>query len=126
MYYQSREVPFNVLQGKTLVNIEGAEKDSGEIIFTCSDGEQYKMYHEQDCCEQVYIEDICGDVNCLIGNPILKAEEASNSDEPPLYEYDSYTWTYYNLATIKGYVTIRWYGSSNGYYSEEVTLEKIN
>lgn len=118
----------NELLGKTLIEIEGAEADSEEIIFTCNDGTRYMMYHEQDCCEWVRIIDICGNINDLIGSPITMAEDVSNlcEENEPLSKYDvSYTWTWYKLATLKGYVTIRWYGESNGYYSEDVDFIQL-
>jgi hypothetical protein len=70
----------------------------------------------------VSIEDIVGDLDDLIGAPLLRSEERTQDD--PSREYDSGTWTFYEFATIKGSVTIRWYGSSNGYYSESVSFEE--
>lgn len=125
MSYWNTHVPFETLVGKTLQNVE---ESRDEIKFIVSDDESYKLFHYQDCCENVYIESIDGDLNDLIGTPILMAEEVSNRDidAGPLSEWeDSYTWTFYKLATIKGYVTIRFYGSSNGYYSESVDFIKI-
>lgn len=116
------------LLGKTLTNVERI--DDEEIIFTTTEGEKYKMFHSQDCCEMVYIDDIEGDLQSLVGNPILVAEEVSSDPDLPgkdgtTGDYgDSYTWTFYKLATIKGHVDIRWYGQSNGYYSEEVDFAK--
>jgi hypothetical protein len=80
------------------------------------------MYHSQDCCESVYLYDIIGDLEDLIGSPILKASEESNNDdiEGTQTSDDSHTWTFYHFATMKGYVTLRWLGESNGYYSEGV------
>lgn len=92
------------------------------IIFEISQDERYIMHHTQDCCESVGIEDICGEMDWLLNTPVLRAEERSNEEEG----LDKHgTWTFYELATINGAVTIRWYGTSNGYYSERVTFERM-
>lgn len=115
---------FEDLLGKVLVKIEGLKKDSDEVLFYTEEGQIYRMDHYQDCCESVLIEDINGNVEDLIGTPILKAEERTNGEEDT--EYGIEQWTFYTLATIKGYVDIRWYGESNGYYSTGVDFELID
>lgn len=119
---------FEDLLGKTLSNIEN--KNDDQLIFTLESGEKYRLYHDQDCCESVDIEEIIGDLNDLIGSPITLAEEVTHDDVDPNGVKNpghagSFTWTFYKLATIKGYATIRWFGQSNGYYSEVVSWEKI-
>ncbi len=111
------------LLGKTFIKID---KGDDVIDFISSDGYIYSMCHQQDCCESVVIDDINGDLEDLVGSPILQSEEATSSDNPDgeAYEYESQTWTFYKFATKKGHVTIRWYGSSNGYYSESVDIYK--
>jgi hypothetical protein len=115
---------FSELLGKVLTKIEIAPGNE-DALFHCEDGSIYKMYHEQDCCENVSVDDVVGNLDDLIGSPITMAEEETNSDNPKDNGDESYTWTFYKLATVKGYVTIRWYGSSNGYYSESVTFIKL-
>jgi hypothetical protein len=106
--------------GKTFVSVT-ATNDS--LRFKQEDGTGFLFQHFQDCCESVEIEDIIGDLSDLENSPILQAKEVSNEDTPPKTKNEeSYTWTFYNFATAKGYVTVRWYGSSNGYYSEGVNL----
>jgi hypothetical protein len=118
---------FNDLVGKTITLVDGFDINSEQIVITCSDGSRYIMYHAQSCCECVSIEDIVGDVGDIIGTPILRAECRTQDYAPDGAEYndDENLWTFYELATIKGSVTIRWYGSSNGYYSVDVTFNRI-
>ena len=107
------------LKGKTMFFVE--QIGNRKIAFYCQDGHIYEMHHIQDCCESVSIEDVEGDLEDLTGSEILLAEERSKSQKGGKYE--SATWTFYTLATIKGYVTIRWFGESNGYYSEKADIE---
>jgi len=122
---------FCILLRSTLTSVEvlrGVNEDGrgDQIIFTDSYGWRYVMEHAQDCCEIVYIDDICGDVNDLIGSPLLLVEESTNTNDPARSDSDSsHTWTFYRMTTIKGSVTIRWFGSSNGYYSERVSFTRL-
>jgi hypothetical protein len=113
-----------VLKGKTMSSV--ANNGDEELVFTTTGGETWKLYHEQDCCESVSIEDITGELSDLVGAPFLMAEEIQESGNPEGVEVrgeqESFTWTFYKFATIKGYVTVRWYGSSSGYYSESVNF----
>ncbi|HET8731668.1 MAG TPA: hypothetical protein VFM34_11250 [Moraxellaceae bacterium] len=125
--WKERHPEFSALVGKTVISIARGDDSIG---FVCSDGTEYVLEHRQDCCESVTIEDICGDLSDLIGSPILVAEEVCGETAQPAGwhpgEYtESYTWTFYKLDTAKGGVTIRWYGESNGYYSESVSLERL-
>lgn len=120
-----KKIPFSTLIGKTFTDIEGDVGDD-EIVFKATDGNRYVLFHDQECCEIVSVEDINGDLSDLIGSPIIIAEESTSDENPEgveVIEYqDSFTWTFYKLATQKGHVVIRWYGESNGYYSEKVDL----
>lgn len=119
----NRYAEFKELVGKTLTAI--TQNGITSIQFICADGTRYKLYHEQDCCECVSLEDVCGHLDNLIGTPITMAEEVNNIDFGTPECADSYTWTFYKLATIKGYVTLRWLGESNGYYSEGVDFVEV-
>jgi hypothetical protein len=111
-----------LMKGKTLINSSISE-NMEELVFTFSDGFIIKMYHQQDCCEDVHIESIIGELTDLYHNPLLHAIEIQ--DERNLDYGEHSTYTFYKFATIKGWVDIRWVGSSNGYYSEEVDFEII-
>jgi len=97
------------------------EKDNDEIRFQLTDGRAMLMWHQQDCCESVYVEDVSGNLEDLLNTPILVAESRSRC-EPDGEWGDSQTWTFYTFRTIKGTVDIRWHGSSNGYYGEGVDV----
>lgn len=108
--------------GRVFTKVEASE-DGYFLTFVADNGDIYEFSHEQDCCESVTINDIVGDLQDLVGEPLLRAEEESDADGPAPSEFaDSYTWTFYKFATRKGYVDVRWLGESNGYYSERVDL----
>ena len=106
--------------GKVFTSVRN---EGSELVFQNAT-ESFVFFHQQDCCENVSIEDVCGDLEDLVGEPLLLAEEVTG--ETPVdfneREYESVTWTFYKFATRKGYVDVRWLGESNGYYSEGVSL----
>ena len=109
--------------GKTFVQVSGAVGNF-DLLFETANGERFMFSHQQDCCERVDINDIVGDLEDLVGEPLLVAEQVEGETPVDFNErdYESVTWTFYKFATRKGYVDVRWLGESNGYYSEGVDL----
>lgn len=118
-------VPLSELVGKTIVKLE-LDDERSELVFYCSDGTIYAFVHWQNCCEEVYLEDVSGELSWLLGTPILMADEAQGESAIDEEAYDYlYKWTFYRFATRKGYVNLRFLGISNGYYSVEMNFIKI-
>ena len=115
-------IDISALLGQTLKSFVVSDSET-EVFFETTNGDRYAMYHEQECCEDVYLQDVNGELSDLVGSPLIQAEESS--ENPTEGNFESATWTFYKLATIKGYVTLRWFGQSNGYYSESVSIFKL-
>ncbi len=121
------EVAFDTLKGKTITKLVDATIGSERVGFECSDGTKYRLVYHHDCCAGCDLNEVHGDLEDLIGSPILMAEEVTGGEEvaPAPEHAASFTWCFYKLATIKGYVTLRFLGQSNGNYSETMTFEVI-
>lgn len=116
-----KEAKFSDLVGKTLSEIK---VNCDEITFIVDETESYDMFHGQNCCEQVWIEDICGDLNSLIGVPILFADESSSQEEAVGGGWQE--WTFYRIGCIKGSAVIRWCSDLETCYSVQVDFVRNN
>jgi len=126
MYDYEENNSISILLGQTLQSVYGMSDGGVKISFITDTGRRFKMLHHQDCCENVRLIEVIGDPDDLIGSPITVAEERVSRDSAPAPKYpDSWTWTFYELATNKGSVTLRWLGESNGYYSEAVDFVEV-
>lgn len=108
---------------RVMADVRVAEHGGGNegIRFERDDGAVFWLVHVQDCCENVYIKDVCGNLFDLVGEPILMAVESRRTAESDECS-ESGTWTFYKFATTKGYVDITFLGESSGYYSEIVSF----
>jgi len=120
MGWYNNHVDVSEMLNQTFTSVRSDE----ESVTFENDKVRYTLYHQQDCCESVVVEEIIGDLDDLENLPLLIAREDTNAEGEELPNSESYTWTFYNFATYKGYVTIRFLGESNGYYSEDVQCMK--
>ena len=116
-------VDFEILKGKVFSDI----KANCDTVTFCIDGiERYILQHVESWSEDVSIDDIVGDLSDLIGKEITKAEEIQSDTDLPdgISEdyFESWTYSFYYLHTLDSCVTIKFFGTSNGYYSETAEL----
>ena len=113
----------NELTGEVLDRVDGLKVGSEIIDFYTKSGKIVRLYHSQECCECVDLEDFESDIKDFSGATVILAEEVSGEAPANGGEYaESETWTFYKVETNKGGLWLRWYGESNGYYSESVDV----
>ena len=131
---------FDELIGRTVKSVETRRDRDGDVLSIVvetgngRDTLQYEFSHSQDCCEDVRIEEVVGNWGDIVGRRLLMAEEVWHRGEVPdgapkkrdEWYLESYTWTFYKFVSIRGGVTVRWLGESNGYYGEGVSFYRID
>lgn len=125
-YWEDNEV-LPMMVGEEVLNLSiNREYDTVKFFFK---DVTVTLYHSQDCCECVVIDDVNGDVSDICGQILEVAEVRTSEIDDTLAEQpeksvwdDSNTWTFYTFRTIKGSLDIKFHGSSNGYYSERVDV----
>ena len=115
---------FFTLKGQTIRKIIALSTGSLKIV---TDKYKYHLYHEQDCCENVRLVDVIGDVDIILNKEIIFAEEDSGAKDPEWhtsYDYDCHhTWTKFVLGTKNANVEFWFLGESNGYYGESISIK---
>ena len=106
------------LEGEVVSSVTGLAVGSEEIVFTTESGKAIKLYHKQDCCESVAVEDLEGSDSNIVGGKVWLAEEVEGKVK--ITDWGDQMYTFYKIETDKGGVWIRWSGESNGYYSISV------
>jgi hypothetical protein len=114
---------FDNLIGETIIDlvVDTANKEV-QLHLLC--GRSFKLYHNQDCCEEFSVEGIDGGIEGILNSPLLLAEHVSIHKEVDGYGSETSHW--YKLGMIKDTITLRFIGSSNGYYSEAVDFIEID
>lgn len=116
-----------MLNGREYSRILGATHDNDSMTILVPEGE-FLFHHRQDCCESVRIVAISGDIPET--GHIISCVESDQKPEwcekAPL-DFGSHTWTVFTFQVLSdgknSTFTIVWLGESNGYYTENVSLD---
>lgn len=97
------------------------DKDTPTITLAFDDGSVFELYHEQYCCEDVTLDQMdIDDLMQAVGDgpaTLVFRVTRSNGGE-------SFTHTFVDVATKTHTATVAFKGTSNGYYSETVSIRR--
>jgi hypothetical protein len=127
MAFKPCDADFPDLVGETISQVIGLTIGSREVNFLCKSGKLFRMHHYQECCENVELVDVVGEAEDIVNNKVVNLAEQVSNDKASFenVDADSYTWTFYNIQAGGCMVTLRWLGTSNGFYSERVQFQRI-
>lgn len=108
---------FEMFKGAKILSVHGL-KENSDMVTIVTDKLSLQFFHWQDCCESVYVAQVDGDIEDVVGKTIFLFEERTVFTEEEWG--DHLLSTFYTIRTDGGDLTWRWDGRSNGYYSVSV------
>ena len=111
---------FTAIEGSTVISAEEADLFGEAAVVVVTTLGTLRLFHTNDCCESVELIDGESDLPAIVGGVVHEFRESYSDGDPLDGSDESYTWTLYTITTDKGDVTLRWFGSSNGYYGERI------
>jgi hypothetical protein len=103
---------------------ENGEADISDVVFVNDKGEAYRMYHEQDCCECVIVNEIHAGVEITDCEEFIFRSESEWGDSAT-HSFFKLIWHVEKPWKRRCEITIHWLGTSNGYYGEGVSLVEM-
>ena len=111
-----------LIAGRKVLAVSGTQHLSEKVRILVEGAGVLTFEHQPDCCEKVYlVVDDKDDFVGLRGATVIYLELAESGVKRVIkdeYGDSTETWTFLRLCTSQGPYTFRFYGSSNGYYSE--------
>jgi hypothetical protein len=105
--------------------VEGMREGSREVRILTDKG-TIRLTHEQECCEQVLLRDLTGDPEDLEEGIIVVFEcrvgplKTGDVGKRPLRSHQAPNYTFYEIRTTKGDVTMRWGENEISSYGTQV------
>lgn len=114
-YWRSKQVEIEDFVGLTFTKV-----DADGTFYTAE--KKYDMYHSQDCCERVVLDETVGNINDITDEVITDAFTTDDGAEDDDRSYEYVEYTNFHVVSAKGTVVFRWIGSGNGYYGTGVSI----
>lgn len=118
-WYDRKLVDFDILIGETIVSISGMDTGGVEVVIETASGRTFRMYHVQDCCENVYIDATYGCANSILNKVVDETTYFTDNYDGA---YESGTISRFRIYCDGDYFEVKWIGTSNGYYGEGVSF----
>ena len=117
--------PMENVLGATILSINGCEEGSDKVEIVTDRGSLFMGASKYQTEEYTTMEvaDVVGDIADVIGRVVRIAEERTDEDCPSGYEHSGgETWTFYEIRTDGGDITIRWCCGNDWYTTITPTM----
>lgn len=124
-YPRFRIESLDALVGETISSVDIFKGQNQRILLTMNSGRRILIHHKQECCEEVLIEEKIDDEEFTSNWAKIAGKCLIRCTKETIKFNNTEQRTSIILETNSDTVVNKWFGTSNGYYSLEVSVEEV-